>query len=481
MRIKNVFVAFALLLTTSIAVESVVLAESYKSSPAKAAASAKKKLKQSIKKYGLAKLPSASKLVAKKKKKTAKALAYNFAAASSATPPTLLSISQSPIKDIFWAPNIVDEIVGGSPSQASCSQFYAGTQTGDSGGIGACHMAESVGFSFASILESQSSLCYMKNFPTQGNLNSGGVSVVSGELPSGGITKLFAPPTGSSARTVKVNVTGAPGGGGEGEGGGGPETIYIKVYSQTENQASSNMYKADLWFCASGTATGYDRLTIKNSGQFLSENAGSDGGGNHALQVGGFLTSNGNNLIWDTSKTRSSVLKSEHDGGYFLSDITILPSNIIKIKNKDDFGGGSRKGYVQTSFSGSDIEGLRFLRGAFIENFGGGPDSGFAGATKYGDGYYQHDSASPFEDDVLSIDFDADSFYSQSAPDAPDVSGLDCSPTVEVEINMDMNNSSVMASVQECDIRDLQHMHFCHDDPEVAQADQNFASVCHGS
>ncbi|RIL09766.1 MAG: hypothetical protein DCC75_05805 [Proteobacteria bacterium] len=404
------------------------------------------------------------------------------AAALSGEPPALVDIAQSPIKEIFWEAGLVDAIIEGNPSQQQCGGFYHGFSDGESGGLGACHMAESVGYSYASILESQTSLCYMKNFPSEDNLNSGGVELVSGSLPNGDVTKIFAPPAGNEPRLVKVNIEGSPQGQeGEDQGPGGPETVFIKVAPQSQNSSSGHMYQVDLWFCAddSSEVYGYDRIKIRDDGRIETKNVSNQGGDSHSSSVLGFLTFADAEVSWDLTKNRTSKLQfASQGGGVFKSDVTITPQNLIKIKTLDNFGGSSSKRYSVTSFAGEGPESLNFLEGAFKENHGGDDnEDDIIGATEWRDDLYV---SAPNNALINSLDGASyqDGFYQElPSGDYQIPSGFSCDAQPDIEINLDMSNEVLADSVAGCEPA-FRDMHFCHDDEEVRAADQNYFEVC---
>jgi hypothetical protein len=464
---------------TSLFVAGICFAPAVMAAPSSLSSSKKAtitKMKKTLKKKGVVTLPSASKSIKSvKKKSSAKSSGVGIAEASG-TPPTLTSIAGSGVKNLFWRSGVIDAIASGTPSQNQCGEMYYGVSDGFSGGFGACHMAEGVGYAFQNILQSETSLCYMKRFPTTANMAAGGVSVVEGSLPAGGISGIFAPPSGSTSRIVKVNIAG------ESEEQGGSQNVFFKVYSDRENSSARKLYRADLWFCdaSSNVITGYNKLSINTSGKFESEeqNAESEGRSFYSA-VEGFLTLSGSSITWDTSKSRKARSEGMHSGSTFKSEVEITPTNKIKVKSYDTFGGGTRKSFTINSFTGSDALSVRFTEGAFKENHGnGGP--AFEGATEYRSTYYAAAPESTLLSSLSDVNFDTDSFY-QSGPAFEDnISDFSCNVTPDLELNLDMSNSVVAASVAVCESNRLDNMHFCHDDTEVRAAQQQYHNVCRG-
>jgi len=81
-------------------------------------------------------------------------------------------------------------------------------------------------------------------------------------------------------------------------------------------------------------------------------------------------------------------------------------------------------------------------------------------------------------DDVENINFDSDDFYSTPASVVVDVSNYSCDEVPEIEINLDMTNTSVNNSLKPCEDARIEGMFFCHNDTDVNVADQRFFSVC---
>lgn len=435
-----------------------------------------KAMKKQIAKKGLVAAPPVDQsLKAQKKKKKKRSVRISSdlnSAAVSGQPPLLVEMPQIGPKNIFWRDGVIDALASQSPEPSQCSEFFFGENDGDSGGMGACHMAETVGRSFQSILESQSSSCYMKNFPTEANVAAGAVAVRSGELPEGGITKLFAPPAGDSARLVKVNVTG------EQEGA---QTVFIRVASQGQNSAAGNMYEAKLWFCSGSdqNPNGSDSMVISKNGQMIvsnvSEDLFSEDARIHSSEVKGVLTMQGNRVVFDASKARTAQLASvEQNGRYFVTNLSITAANKIFLKARENREDGLSRRYVISRFSGNGADSLRFLEGAFAED---NDHFSFLGATEYRGSYYASAPDSALIEEADAFDFDTDEFFSEAPPSGEFSVDESCSATADIEIDMDMSHPVLQASVSECRPA-LENMHFCFDDQEVRAAEQGFFSAC---
>ncbi len=435
-----------------------------------------------LKKRNLLAIPSLSSQVKNSSSKSS-------AASTRATPPTLSSIPGNSIKNLFWGEiqgiNIIDGILSATPPPAPfCGAFYSGMRDGESGGLGACHMAESVGYSYSEMLRGGTSFCYMKNFPTKKNLRAGAIEIISGELPTGGIEKLFSAPTGDTSRLVKVRVLSPNSTNGEGEDSDRPEILFLQVASQSENRSAGNLYKVDLWFCSqAGDVRGYDTITISKALRFTNMHAGRNEVQINSTPVTidnistseGYLSLKGNSLIWNPAKSRMASTRSEQStGGQFMSEVEITPSSLIKVKRMDSFGDTIGKGYAVTQYSGSSAQDLRFLSGAFKDLH---KDNTFTQAIEYRNTFYAIDGSSALKDDVEDVDF-SDAFYSSELGVELHLTDYSCATTPDIEVTMDSANPTLDASLRECAADLLEGMHFCHDDPEVSQADQKVQNTC---
>ncbi len=461
-------------------------------------------IKRILKRNALSRLPYTSKIVVSSNSARRSSFAISTV---SGTPPTLASIPDSDISTLFWREGVIDAIGSGSPDQMQCSEFHAGQADDLSGGMGACRMAEGMGYTFADLIQSQLSICYMKNFPTKKNLKARAVEVVRGKLPNGDITKLFNTP-GGQARLVKVNVQGdGDGGGGDeggppdeegppqdggpppGEGGGpggqaqegpGNQAIFLRVSSSKENKINKNLYEVSIWHCKDGDSSPSEvnYFKISSTGLYTSENFGKPLEQESAAfrsTVSGLLKASSSSLSWDSSKSRT-IDKSFRDGeNAFKAQIEI--GSLIRSKTFDSFQGRSNKNYSVSSFTGTDVTDVRFLAGAYKGIFD--DQFSFIGATEFRDSSYRAAPNNELVSQVSSFDFDADDFFSSSGNAELDFSQYDCTAAPDIELNLDMSNSALQTLKSKCEMVDFRNMHFCHEDSAVQAAEQNFGPVCH--
>jgi hypothetical protein len=439
------------------------------------------KLKKSFKTRGLVRLPEAEDSVATRSSRRLGSLAVSGEA------PALVDLPNSDIANLFWRPGVVNAIASGNATQEQCNEFFSGNEDGASGGFGACFLAESVGRGLQQLGEGGASLCYMKNFPTEANLEAGGVTLDDGEFPGGDITKIFATPSGSKARLVRVHVTGAPqgdqGGGGQNDDGPGAqanaendqtEDVNIRVYPTSDKF----LYRVDLWFCKDGQVSGRDAIAIKSDGTFSAANFNRAQGqeGAYSSRTLAKLTFKGGVPAFDLGTPRKIRSEFRQGDNAFKSQVVVKGST-IETRTLDMFGSQSRKSNMITRFSGSAPEEIRFLDGAFavVQEQGGN----FQGNIEFRDSYYAAAEESDLASKLDSLDEVAeDSFFEELPEEDYDLSNLSCDGAVDVELSLDMNDATVQESVRECEERAFRDMRFCFENEQIRAAQENYFTAC---
>lgn len=431
---------------------------------------------------GLSKLPSPATLLSAKSSSAS-------SSDVSGTAPLLVDIPGQ-VKNTFWRSGVIEAINAGTPTSEQCNEFFAGSADGQSGGMIGCYMTQNVGYSFQSILQSGTSLCYMKNAPTDANLQAGGISIQSGSLPDGQVSKIFSVPSGAASRIIEVQVSGKSddhGNNGNDNNEDGPargQTIFIKIDSQSDNTKNGNQYAFTLWQCHGGAnPSGFERTEVTSSGQFHSTSIEASDRGNFSSEITAFLKQSGDSLVYDLSKDRRAVANSQDSehGFSFKSDIVVTSDNLILSKVYDIFGEHVRKAYGVSEFSGSSISSLRFLQGSYKEDSQQfGENHSFNGAIEYRDSNYAAAPSNALLSDLNDVDTSSDGFYSSAPSVSVDTSDLSCSAQADLVITMDMSNSALAASVSSCEGERLDGMDFCRSDSEVNSAEQRFFELCRG-
>ena len=436
------------------------------------------KVSSILKSKGITKLPSTSTLVSSSSSSTSTAtlLEELSLAAVSGTPPTLLGISLNSIKDLFWLPGIVDAIGDGNPNRAQCLEFLSSDIDGHSGGLGACQMAEAVGHSFQSLLDAETSLCYMKNLPTKTNLKAGGVKLVKGEFPDSDIRKLFSP--GESKRTIKVNVPPI-------NELGPTESIFVRVSSQASLTKHKQFYQAQLYFCPEGKdePRGFNIIEVSEKGEMTltaSNRADPFGGGASSILVRGFITPLSSSTDWDPSRTRTSTIAVIQDDGArtLKADFSVTADQLIFIKQRATFSDSIAKNYAVTHFSGNNVNNVSFLEGAYKgEDTINSVSRTFDGAAEFRNIFYASAPANYLVPQLAAVDL-SESFFTESPTIVADTTVFSCKAKANVEIILTRGNDTLNNSLGPCFHREFQNVEFCRTDDSVQRARRNFRDAC---
>jgi len=352
----------------------------------------------------------------------------NHSLAVIGTPPTLTDLSGANITDVFFVPEVADRLIAGTPTDSDCAQVFSSSVDGESGGLSACRSAQQVGEAMGTILQSETSVCYMRGFPAAAANNSGVAEVVSGSLPTGGWNALFNTPE-TQDRLVKISVQLA-----------GDAELYIQVKSAAANLNSGHQYRASFYAClGSQSPQEAQTISLRSNGIYSIKSVGDLGiFGAWSASVMGKIAAEAQSLAFDPSATRSVQMSfvAPISSVVFKNDVTIDPDKIIS-KHYSTRGSEVTKSYSVANYSGDDISTLRFLSGAFRDELQRGPDSySFSGGTEYRDTGYRAAPYCPLIGEVpTSLD---DQFYSDE-PTEPEPSNFNCdtaNPDIEISLNI---------------------------------------------
>lgn len=408
----------------------------------------------SLRKSGLANIPSAAKLIQAADTSTA-------ILAVSGNPPAVTSIPAVGAKNVFWTPGLVDTVAGApSPTQGQCNEFFHGSTDGSSSGLLGCYAVQGVAFSFQSILEGGTSACFMKRIPSQENIDSGAISVVDGKLPSGGITRLFSTPSGSKSRLVKILISGM---------GGPSENGFIRITSTNNLAKKGNQYAYNLWFCQDGEAqaNNFEESSISLSGVYKFLNVFVNGSNEYQNEITAQLTKDGSEVTFDTSKERTAKSTGEFGGSSFKSSVTISGDNTIRTKVREVFNGFARSNFGVAQFSGANTSDFAVRAAALKDDFGGQTQ---AAGIEYRDSLYTSAPESSLLSDLDEVNLATDTFYSEAGSVDADFSDKSCSADADVTISMDFTNPAMQQIASECEGQRLQNMDFCRSDSTIIQA-----------
>jgi len=393
--------------------------------------------------------------------------------AVSGTAPVIPSVPTLDSSLLFWRAGVISAINSGSPSEEQCSEFWGGSQDGQSSGQTACYMLQNVGQSFGNIIQAGTSICYMKSVPSTEVANSGAVSIVAGSVPGGNIARLFDAPSGSRSRTVKLNT---PGDSEESSGG-----MFIRIASRNELDSGSNIYKYDLWDCSGGEIQSREGGVVRLNGDFISSSSGANEDGSFENVVQGFVISTGGDITFDTSRDRTakSLYRSQLDGRLSNSSIAITSENELISKQRSEAPGETQRSYAISSFSGSSVSELRFLSGATSMEFErSSGNQAFMGSSEYRDTFYASAPESSYARRVREFNFTRDRYFTESLSN-PEVntSSLSCSPTVDVEVTINMSHPTMTIVRNNCEGVRLDGFNMCSGDA-IFQAQQNYSLSC---
>lgn len=389
----------------------------------------------------------------------------------SGTPPTLQQIATTGASNVFWRNGVVSAVNSGSPSPSDCNELFGASADGSSSGFAGCYMAQETGYVMQSLIQSGTSLCYMKNFPTKEVQNDGGFSVIGGTLPGGDITKLFSVPSGSSPRYIKIHI---------GESGDQQEESIgiFKIYSQQQNQQNGDQYRYDLVFCngSSNSTTEFEKTRVTLSGELITSSQHSQGSnGTSQSIVRAFLTKVNGELVVNPDLGRSIQFTTQNNNEGYKASISLNNANEIENKMYSTFGGSTRKGFSVSRFSGDGALSLRFLEGAYKElnsSFGN-----FSISTEYRDTYYAATAQSEFAERLSDVDFANDSFYANGPEVGSSNAPFGCNQDASVEIEINMSSSAMQAVSAICEAEQIEGMEFCHD-TALREAQTKFGQVC---
>jgi hypothetical protein len=408
----------------------------------------------------IAKLPLTSKAVNTRKKAGAEILE------TSGTPPKLVDIPNSTIKNLFWGDGIIDSFNSGIMPENGCFDFLGSPNDGQSAGISACYLAQNVGYSFQTALQSAASFCYMQKMSTA----PAGVAV-SG---AASVNSAMAPNSGTEDKIVKALITGFPE-----EGGPTDQTIFFVIPGKGANIANGNLYAHTLYFCNGGTAVGKETATIKNNLEYSISAINQHGAeGTFSSTVTSKITLDDNNRIIFNPATDKQVNIASSGGScsYMKAEMT-LSNGKIRQKSMDDCGGPeARKAYSAMRYTGTSIQTLRFKEGGSKDNYS-------SIITEFRDSkYVSAPNNTEFNADLSEVDINTDTYY-DGAPtlDTNDLTSFNCNRTDNVAtITMDFSNPTLQAYTANCNDRSLDNMDFCRSDPEVNNAENYAFEHCFG-
>lgn len=374
--------------------------------------------------------------------------------AVSGTPPTLNELGSADATEIYFVPGVTSRLIEGNPTESDCSQVFASSVDGESGGMAACRAAQNVGEAMGTVLQSETTLCYMKSFPRAAAVDRSVASVVGGALPSGGWTALFDTPEARD-RVIKISLPS------EGESA----EVYFRVRSAASNLSAGYQYRAEFYACEGGaTPQEAQTISIRSDNTYAIESVGSGGDGSFRSAVLGRVRADGNRIVFDTSAPRTAETSFvQTEAGTAVKSEVAIGEGRITNKHFAIHGSEQNKGFALSGYSGDSMATLRFLEGAFKEEFSRESESfAFSGAVEYRDTGYR---AAPSSELVSGIPEALDDAFYQEPAVAPTLSTFNCN-NVRADISIELNfESARMQQIQQnCEGNRFESRDFCSTD-----------------
>ena len=250
-------------LCTMLAATTIGVPDGYADHGVRIAKKKKISISKKLKQKGFGALPDSSDLAAKggKKKKSSSLGAL-------ANAPTIPEIPESDIENLFWRDGVIERLIAGNPTPDDCNEFFNSSTNNQSGGMLACYGTSESGRTFEQLQQSATSICYLRSVPEA----SSGIELVSGTLPAGGMSAIFAPPA-TGSRLVKVQIS---------DPQFGTQEMFINIFAQSNSVA----YRHIIYSCNGTETIDGEELSVSSSGLYRSSHLGT-GEGEGGNAVGG--------------------------------------------------------------------------------------------------------------------------------------------------------------------------------------------------
>lgn len=448
-----------------------------------------KQILSRLKKKAFSILPDALSALQSKSKSMASAALieeYFFAAAVSGLPPTLASFDRRTGLAIntFWRSNVVQSIAVGTPSPEQCGEFFIGQTDGQSGGFGACIMAEGVGRAFETAIDAGKSACQMRNFSTKVKITDKSLTFKRGKklIPDGDLSKIFN--AQEKERLIKIQVRNEE----ELDDNGNlvrvnPQNIFIRIPSVDSNEKRKFLYRAELFFCEEGvsTAQGYNSIQVLTSGflKITNKDARFEGSGSSLVSLNGRVRPKGSSLSWELDSPRTGEVRftGQREGRSINERMgfSVAQDEVIARRYRRGENGGVAKEYSVAAIVGQNAVDLRFLSGAFKNIVGDGRT--VVGATEFRDTYYASAPGSELLPRAQNFDFSADELFSDLSDVSVDLSHYRCSLRPDISIVFDRSKAPDDL-FDTCETQRLKRMDFCSGSAIVGAARERRPLVC---
>lgn len=387
--------------------------------------------------------------------------------AVSGTPPKVSEITPATALAYFWSDdggitNVIDTINdAGTATQDQADRLWQGEF--------ACRMAQTVGHIGQELQSVGMSTCMLKNLTSDAVVNSGGETLVSGEIAD--LTQLFV--QDETTRHVRIDIAGMP----EFETPedadlGAPERVDIIVHG-TSSVEGADAYDINLIQCNSSnvplwvekTRVTADTFTIKMSDTGYSANFTLDG-------TFGVIDS-GDGVIIDPESDRSiGIYVDGFNGGNnfkFKALVGITSGGALTIRAVDSFDQGSGRVFVESAYQedAGDLQ-MESAEGQLHWDAMSEPE---IKGVEFQDDSYAAIALADISSTVTGFDFDADSFFTETLAADSEIAGFltdttlagYCTATPDVEVTLDFSVAELLAVLSTCEPQ-FNDMNFCEGD-----------------
>jgi hypothetical protein len=376
------------------------------------------------------------------------------------TPPTLVSLKNTPLKDMFWQDGVIDDINGGTPSPNSCQQYPGKQVDGESAGPAACYLAQDLARSFEIALKGENTLCYLRKMVSAKE----GVTVIGADS----VAEALSPNKDASSKLVKVSVSGM-------SIGGNPDIFFI-IKGQSANKVANNYYEHSLFFCEGGaTPVRYENGQISKNFVYEVNTIDSDPSkGDSSSLISSKLALVDGKLVFNPNTDKEISASRVGDSCTYAELTATLKNGKVRQKSNSLCGGNQRSSFSVLKYAGQTVNALRFREGAV-------KTQSFTNITEFReDRYVSAPQNAEFNSDLAQMNLGSDPFY--AAPPTIDktiLSTFNCTRTdQDATIFMDFSNPYLNDYTASCKDKSLQNMNFCRIDTDLNNAENNFHSHC---
>lgn len=418
----------------------------------------------------LAQLPADASIIRTKRRSSA------TLAAVSGTPPAVIDINDIGSNNVFWRSGTIEGLLSTPADTSKCGEFFISSTDGESAGYEGCNTVEDLGYTFEPLLRSGTNLCYARNLPTQTNVDSGVVTVVSGTLPDDKIANVFTTPSGSTARTVKLSFT---------SGGQASRTAFIEIAASDTNVSKGAHFSYRYWLCGSNSegvqVKVYETAQVKLDGTVVVTRVGDDNYGTFNASTSGRLRVESGSLEYDPTVTRTADIRylSISEMNRFKASLSASSGGLFQERFLNLYRGRLSKKYFEANVDGTTLQDLRVKDLAFkdilteedssVRNFSGGieyRDSGYRSAptNTLVSSVAEADLTTTFYDDIGTVTFDSSDYSCTATPD------------IELAVNLDATGAQTLVS--ECSDETDQVNNFCREADGLMSILNNYSTTC---